>query len=224
MSYQTVYKATFTGRLRESFEIVDGKRTIRDVELADREWTAGKPTGGPVLPARMAPVAPLPPPAEWAPQKAAALIARAKPTWEIEGEAAGVAPPVEPIPVQVFEARRYRGQLRSEGEGFSLDEAIASEKFWAAQQRELKVREKAGELIQAAQVESAITTMVVAARTKLLGLSTRAKQKLPHLAPGDLTTIDAIVRELLDDLSRSSLEMGIEMQEDPEEESEQDAA
>jgi len=42
---------------------------------------------------------------------------------------------------------------------------------------------------------------VVGTRTHLLGLPTRAKQRLPHLSNADLGVLDGLVRESLEELA-----------------------
>jgi len=43
--------------------------------------------------------------------------------------------------------------------------------------------------------------IVVGTRTHLLGLPTRAKQRLPHLSNADLGVLDGLVRESLEELA-----------------------
>jgi phage terminase Nu1 subunit (DNA packaging protein) len=66
---------------------------------------------------------------------------------------------------------------------------------------ELRLAVKRGELVSLRDVEQRMARGIIQARTHLLGLPTRAKQRLPHLAPGDLTVLDALVREALEELA-----------------------
>lgn len=65
---------------------------------------------------------------------------------------------------------------------------------------EQDVARRAGTLVPAAEVEVRWSARVVAARTKLLGLPSRAKQRMPHLTAADLTELDRLVREALEEL------------------------
>ena len=66
--------------------------------------------------------------------------------------------------------------------------------------------EKAGKLAPVEDMERRFTTRVVAARTRLLGVPSRAKQRLPHLTTADLAVLDELIREALDELSGSPAE------------------
>jgi hypothetical protein len=46
--------------------------------------------------------------------------------------------------------------------------------------------------------------MVLQARTTLLGLPTRARQRLPHLGAADLVVLEGLVREVLEELATAS--------------------
>jgi phage terminase Nu1 subunit (DNA packaging protein) len=54
--------------------------------------------------------------------------------------------------------------------------------------------------VSSSEVKLRWSAHVVAARTKLLGLPSRAKQRLPHLTPADLATLDRLIREALEEL------------------------
>jgi phage terminase Nu1 subunit (DNA packaging protein) len=60
-----------------------------------------------------------------------------------------------------------------------------------------------GRLIPAAEAETMYAQRVVEARTKLLGLPSRAKQRLPHLTDHDMAVLDALIRESLEELANS---------------------
>lgn len=71
----------------------------------------------------------------------------------------------------------------------------------AAEMTELKIAERRGQLIDAAEAERAWSGHVLGARNHLLGLPTRAKARLPHLSHEDVRTIDTLVRESLEELA-----------------------
>lgn len=82
-----------------------------------------------------------------------------------------------------------------------LSDATIRDKHFRAKLAELKYRERAGQLVDAAEVKAEIIDMITVCRTKLLGLPSKVKQRLPHLTLEDLATLDAIVREALEDLA-----------------------
>jgi phage terminase Nu1 subunit (DNA packaging protein) len=89
-----------------------------------------------------------------------------------------------------------------EPQGPSLSAASAREKHFKALLAELTYQQRAGELVNAAEMSAAMAEAFSLVRTKLLGLPSKAKQQLPHLTLGDLATLDAIVREALEGLAR----------------------
>ena len=80
--------------------------------------------------------------------------------------------------------------------------ATQRERDARAKLAELEYARKSRELVPARDVEVRWSARVVAARTTLLGLPTRAKQRLPHLTVKDLAELDTLVREALDELSQ----------------------
>src|SRR5262245_3280348 len=70
-----------------------------------------------------------------------------------------------------------------------------------ARLNELEYQRKRGELVPKVEVELAWTGVIVAARTKLLGLAARIKQRLPHLTVSEVGEIDGLVREALEELA-----------------------
>lgn len=66
---------------------------------------------------------------------------------------------------------------------------------------EAKLAEKRGELVPAADVEARLVSVFGMCRTKLLGIATRTRQRLPHLTGKDVAVIDSLVREALEDLA-----------------------
>jgi hypothetical protein len=84
----------------------------------------------------------------------------------------------------------------------NLATASAREKHWRAELAELNYKQRAGELVNAAEMTAAMADAFSTVRTKLLGLPSKAKQQLPHLTLAELATLDEIVREALEGLSQ----------------------
>jgi len=82
----------------------------------------------------------------------------------------------------------------------SLAAATLRERMARAKVLELEYRRKRRQLVPLKDYELGEAARVVAARTKLLGIPSRAKQRLPHLTPGDLEVLDELVRESLEEL------------------------
>jgi phage terminase Nu1 subunit (DNA packaging protein) len=87
----------------------------------------------------------------------------------------------------------------------SLSEASAKEKYWKAQMAELKFKAAAKELVLAADVQRKMESVFFACKTKLLALASRARQRLPHLTVDDVSAVDELVREALEDLATGEL-------------------
>jgi phage terminase Nu1 subunit (DNA packaging protein) len=68
---------------------------------------------------------------------------------------------------------------------------------------EVKLRERLGELVQAADVKANLEDVFARCRTKLLGISSRLQQQLPHLSASDLGVVDSLLREALEDLAEN---------------------
>jgi phage terminase Nu1 subunit (DNA packaging protein) len=83
----------------------------------------------------------------------------------------------------------------------ALAKATQREREARAQLAELDYARKSRDLVPAREVETRWTTLVVGARTRLLGLPTRAKQRLPHLSGSDLGVLGELVREVLEELA-----------------------
>lgn len=87
---------------------------------------------------------------------------------------------------------------------YSLPLEAAREKHWRANLAELEYRTQAGELIEASEVSARFTEVVTVAKTKLLGIAARVRQRLPHLTADDVRIVDDLVREALEGLADGS--------------------
>ena len=66
---------------------------------------------------------------------------------------------------------------------------------------EIDVEEREKVLVPSADVEASWVQLVTIAKTKVLGIPTRAKQRIPDLDKNAMSLLDEIVRETLEDLS-----------------------
>jgi len=96
---------------------------------------------------------------------------------------------------------RAPGLAPAGGGEFDFQNEAAREKHWKANLAEIEYRVRAGELIPKEEVKEKFTAAVVAAKTKLLGISRRIQQRMPHISPEDVKSIHELVREALEDLA-----------------------
>ena len=66
---------------------------------------------------------------------------------------------------------------------------------------EIDVEEREKVLVPSAEVEASWIQLVTIAKTKVLGIPTRAKQRIPDLDKNAMSLLDEIVRETLEDLA-----------------------
>jgi hypothetical protein len=99
------------------------------------------------------------------------------------------------------EWRQNRDARKVRGPGVTM--AAERKRLLVAQasRAELENAEKAGALVSARAVDLRWSGMIVAARTRMLGIPSRAKQRAPHFTTADLALIDALIREGLEDLA-----------------------
>lgn len=81
------------------------------------------------------------------------------------------------------------------------DESRARTEHLRAELLELDRQQKEGLLVETEKVEHEWVEIVTRARTKLLGIPTKAKQRIPDLDTDAIGVLDDIVREALEDLA-----------------------
>lgn len=81
------------------------------------------------------------------------------------------------------------------------DDSRARTEHLKAELLELDRQQKLGRLVPVEEVEKRWVEIIVQARTKLLGLPTKAKQRIPDLDVDAIGTLDEIVRETLEELA-----------------------
>lgn len=83
----------------------------------------------------------------------------------------------------------------------SMADAARADKYWSAMRRKQEFEVAAGLLVNAAERDADEVTRVTFAKTKLLGIPSKAKSALPHLAHGDIAVIDGLIRDALIELA-----------------------
>lgn len=125
--------------------------------------------------------------------------------WRRNTDLAKVPPPQYkelPSPPELADVSDLDMGDEDEG-GITLANASAQERLWTAKKKRLEYLQVAGKLVPAADVEREVTDMIVACKTRLLAVPSRAKQALPHLTLDDLAMLESVVREALEELARA---------------------
>jgi hypothetical protein len=115
----------------------------------------------------------------------------------------------EPKPLRPREERMPKPQTRITQTQEAIpdyDESRARTEHLKAELLELDRKTKEGRLIPLEEVQSKWVEVVVQARTKLLGIPTKAKQRIPDLDVDAINILDDLVREALEDLSETAPE------------------
>ena len=86
------------------------------------------------------------------------------------------------------------------------DESRARTEYLKAELLELDRQTKAGKLVPVEDVEAKWLEVVTLARSKMLGIPTKAKQRIPDLDSAAMACLDDIVRETLEDLAGDASE------------------
>lgn len=181
VSLTLVRLAIKKGRLHRSLVAVPGVgMQIADVAAADAEWTAN--TNHTTTPAAV--------------REHLENPQFAKPLTNTGPATAQVTPRVPRV------RTGDEDEIPEVSDSMTLNEASVIEKRWRAKLVQLEFRKKAGELVEAKDVEHAWVGLVTAARAKLLGVPTRVRQKLPHLKPDEILIVDEFIREALEELTK----------------------
>ena len=120
----------------------------------------------------------------------------------------GPKPPGEGAAKKPLRSKEERMAVKSEPRISKTSEAIpdydesrARTEHLKAELLELERQQKEGLLVKAEEVEHEWVEIITRARTKLLGIPTKAKQRIPDLDTDAIGVLDDIVREALEDLS-----------------------
>jgi hypothetical protein len=152
----------------------DGKRRI-DSAIADEQWRLNTASGG---------GATMSEPVE-------------------ERQAAPVAP--SPTAQVGFDEKLLllpdRPEIAMNGADNSYARARAHKEHFLAKQAEQDYLQAAGKLVDVAIIKKEWTAVATTVRTKVLGIPSKAKQRIPDLTHEQFLAIEKLVRESLEDLS-----------------------
>jgi hypothetical protein len=118
----------------------------------------------------------------------------------------GPKPPAsEPKPLRPREERVPSGRISRTVESIpEYEESRARTEHLKAELLELERKQKESLLVPAAEIEAKWVEIVTQARTKMLGIPTKAKQRIPDLDTDAMGVLEDIVRETLEDLSSAA--------------------
>lgn len=94
-----------------------------------------------------------------------------------------------------------RRDERSDDDLPPYTESQARKAYEQANLLELERKQKEGLLLPSEQVEKVWANSVTIARTKLLGVPTRLRQRIPHLTLEEIAIAEELIREALEELS-----------------------
>jgi len=84
------------------------------------------------------------------------------------------------------------------------NESRARTEYLKAELLELERKEKEGLLVRAADVEAKWVEVITISRTKVLGVPSKAKQRIPDLTQDQIAILEDIVREALEELAEGN--------------------
>jgi excisionase family DNA binding protein len=81
------------------------------------------------------------------------------------------------------------------------NESRARTEYLKAELLELERKEKEGLLVRAADVQAKWVEVITISRTKVLGVPSKAKQRIPDLSQDQIAILEDIIREALEELA-----------------------
>lgn len=72
---------------------------------------------------------------------------------------------------------------------------------YKARMAKLEYEERVGKLVSAAEIKAGIVGLITAAKTKILGVPSKAKSRIPTLSVGDLEILEELLAEAMEELS-----------------------
>lgn len=108
-------------------------------------------------------------------------------------------------------AERHRRELQDEEPSALADEELPSiaasrqiSEAYKAKMARLEYEQEAGKLVDAEEFRAKFAEMVVSARTRLLGVPSKAKGRIPHLTVDEIGVLDELIREALEEVASAS--------------------
>jgi hypothetical protein len=111
------------------------------------------------------------------------------------------APSAPPPPPPASTTPAHESLARTNEAIPDYNESRARTEHLKAELLELERKQKEEILVKSEEIESKWVEIITIARTKVLGIPTKAKQRIPDLDNTAITILDDIVRETLEDLA-----------------------
>jgi phage terminase Nu1 subunit (DNA packaging protein) len=105
-------------------------------------------------------------------------------------------PPARPKPAQQSLAAPEPGDIVPD-----YNESRARTEYLKAELLELERKEKEGLLVRSADVQAKWVEVITISRTKVMGVVSKVKQRVPDLTQDQISILEDIVREALEELA-----------------------
>jgi phage terminase Nu1 subunit (DNA packaging protein) len=172
VSHTSIRKAILSGRLIASITYDDKKRPVVDRDKADAEWMPGAKEMF----------------------NGGSTESNELKRNQIDHDDLPDADPDDPI-------ERKRIQKETAKRKKELEKAKLDHERAKADLAQLEVDEKIGKLVDASQVKSKWVNLANIVRTKIMGIPSKARQRIPEISSEQYVVLEAIVRETLEDLA-----------------------
>lgn len=107
----------------------------------------------------------------------------------------------EHVPEDDDEEQAGAGMVQAGGRIPSIAQSNAIKAAYQARMAKLEYEEKSGKLVSADAVKVKVVNMVKAAQTKLRGVPTKAKTRIPTLTVSDIEILEDLIDEALQELA-----------------------
>ncbi|UNY40538.1 terminase small subunit [Pararheinheimera phage vB_PsoM_KLER1-1] len=180
VSCEAVRKAISTGRLKRSVvRSKTGMAKIGNVELAKEEW--GENTAASFQRNKQA-------------QSDGAKAAIARRTGKEPAPVTGL-PSDAPVDISEFNAAEHGSAVPN------VNTSNRVREYYRALKEKREFERESGLLIPVAESEAIYSRLIVEAKTRLMAVSTKAKNRIPALTASDCLVIDDLIREALLEIS-----------------------
>jgi len=105
-------------------------------------------------------------------------------------------------PAEPYDVPPAAGGGLQAGKGIpSQAESNAIAAAYKARMAKIEYEERVGKLVSAAEIKAGIVGLITAAKTKILGVPSKAKSRIPTLSIGDLEILEELLSEAMEELS-----------------------
>lgn len=92
------------------------------------------------------------------------------------------------------------------GEAMGYYKSKAQREKYQAKMAKLKYRQAAGELVEVKEIQENWQKIATTVKTRLLGVPSRVRARVPHLTTADIATIEEEIRDALSELAEGGAE------------------